>query len=221
MTTLAATTQPLRYTVTGALDGESIHIEDITPVGNLTGVNPALTAISSDSEAGYLAALTDAAVTFDPLPDSGWLEAGRVYDHNGTLVMVRQSHYRTIYPPADTPALFVVYREDADDVLDWIAGESVIIGMRRIYEGIAYRCIQGHTTQIDYTPAATVGVLWALVTPPTPEWTVGVAYKGDNTQGAGNGDVVMYQGNEYRCLQSHTSIATWTPAAVPALWLRL
>jgi hypothetical protein len=116
--------------------------------------------------------------------------------------------------------LFVVYREDADDVLDWIAGESVIIGMRRIYEGIAYRCIQGHVTQVDWTPPATPA-LWALVAPPTEEWAAGVAYTGDNTAGAGNGDVVMYQGNEYRCLQSHTSIATWTPAAVPALWLKL
>jgi len=57
--------------------------------------------------------------------------------------------------------------------------------------------------------------------PPTNEWAVGVAYVGDNTAGAGHGDVVLYvpNGHLYRCLQSHTSIATWTPPAVPALWL--
>ena len=46
---------------------------------------------------------------------------------------------------------------------------------------------------------------------PTPE--TGVAYK--------IGDVVTYQGREYRCRQVHTSIATWTPAAVLSLWLPL
>ena len=44
------------------------------------------------------------------------------------------------------------------------------------------------------------------------------AYTGDNTAGAGNGDHVVYLGNEYRCLQSHTSIQTWNPVAAASLW---
>ncbi|GAA5528278.1 carbohydrate-binding protein [Herpetosiphon gulosus] len=32
------------------------------------------------------------------------------------------------------------------------------------------------------------------------------------------GDRVNYNGRIYRCLQAHTSLATWTPEAVPALW---
>lgn len=35
------------------------------------------------------------------------------------------------------------------------------------------------------------------------------------------GDVVTYGGAEYECRQAHTSISTWTPAAVEALWLPL
>lgn len=33
-----------------------------------------------------------------------------------------------------------------------------------------------------------------------------------------SGDCVSYGGTEYICLQPHTSLAGWTPAAVPALW---
>jgi len=217
MTTLTATTQPIRYTVTGMLDSESVHIEDVTPVGNLTGVNASLTAVSGDSEAAYLAALTTADVAFDPLPDSGWLEINRVYDYNGTLVMVRQSHYRTTYAPAETPALFVVYREDAASVLDWIVGESVTVGMRRVYDGVTYECVQSHVTQSDWTPPA-VPALWRAVInepeePATPAWTAYTAYT--------IGDVVTYNGIPYSCRQAHTSLPGWEPPAVLALWLPL
>lgn len=58
--------------------------------------------------------------------------------------------------------------------------------------------------------------LWSLrvdqapLTPSTDEWSAGVAYS--------VGDEVTYQGVTYRCRQAHTSIASWTPLAVPALW---
>ena len=35
------------------------------------------------------------------------------------------------------------------------------------------------------------------------------------------GDVVSYQGVEYRCRQAHTSQPDWNPVAVPALWERV
>jgi len=194
MTTITTTDTPIRWTVTGTLDGESIHIEDVTPVGNLTGVNPALTAVSADSESEYLAALTDAAVEFPALPDSGWLEAGRVYDYNGTLVMVRQSHHRTIYAPEETPALFVVYREDADAVLDWVVGESIIIGMRRVYGGVEYRCIQAHVIDSpEWTPPATLGVLWEVHTEPGDEPQPWVQPTGAH-DAYNKGDRVTYEG---------------------------
>ena len=150
---------------------------------------------------------------FPPLPDSGWLEAGAIYQDREQAVIVRQSHNRTEHAPADVPALFMVYRADAEDVLGWVAGEQVQIGTLRTYGGKTYRCLQAHMTQADWLPSATPA-LWEVVAeeqPGTPAWAVGVAYK--------VGDLVTYGGVTYSCRQPHTSIATWTPPAVLALWL--
>ncbi|WP_426817250.1 glycosyl hydrolase family 18 protein [Winslowiella sp. 2C04] len=46
--------------------------------------------------------------------------------------------------------------------------------------------------------------------PSVKEWQVGVNYKA--------GDTVKYQGKEYRCLQAHSAMQHWSPAAVQALW---
>lgn len=50
--------------------------------------------------------------------------------------------------------------------------------------------------------------------PTTPpgggSWAPGVAYV--------PGDVVTYNGAEYRCIQAHTSMTGWEPPNVPALW---
>lgn len=35
------------------------------------------------------------------------------------------------------------------------------------------------------------------------------------------GDRVRYAGNLYKCLQDHTSQATWTPEAAPSLWAKI
>ena len=96
-------------------------------------------------------------------------------------------------------------------MLAWVAGESVTVGTQRTYGGKTYKCLQAHVTQADWTPPS-VPALWAevVVVPPDGAWAVGVAYK--------VGDRVTYQGKTYRCLQAHTSIATWHPDVVPALW---
>jgi hypothetical protein len=165
MTTILPTNRPMMYCVTGA--GEPIT--GTTHVGELTGVNPALTVVADADENAFVAALP--ADAFPELPDSGWLEADTIYRYQGGAVIVRQSHERTHYPPQDTPALFIVYREDAADVLEWVAGESVLVGTRRTYEGVTYECIQAHVTQADWTPPS-VPALWALVPdePPGDEW---------------------------------------------------
>ena len=215
MTEIQPTEQPAYWLVEGAET-----YTGMTNLGELTGVGAGYAATFGEGEMDALEAMAMQAAAFPALPDSGWLEQGDIYQWDDTLVMVRQSHNRTLYDPDETPALFCVYRENAGDVLEWVAGEQVYIGTHRLYEDVEYRCIQAHVTQSDWTPPA-VPTLWALVVPPTPEWAAGVAYTGDNTAGAGNGDVVTYQGASYRCLQSHTSIITWTPPAVPALWLAL
>lgn len=44
-----------------------------------------------------------------------------------------------------------------------------------------------------------------------PAWASGNAYAID--------DRVQYNGTLYKCVQSHTSQADWTPGATPALWV--
>ena len=44
-----------------------------------------------------------------------------------------------------------------------------------------------------------------------PAWTVGKAYAVS--------DRVQHGGTLYKCVQSHTSQADWTPDATPALWV--
>lgn len=161
------------------------------------------------SETAYVATLP--AEELAPLPASGWLEAGALYQHNGVALMVRQSHERTHHDPADVPALFIVHREDAADVLSWVAGEQVYVGTQRTYDGRTWECLQSHVTQQDWLPT-TAPTLWREIIeqPQTAEWTVGVAYKA--------GDQVTYQGKLYQCLQAHTSIQTWNPAVAASLW---
>lgn len=135
--------------------------------------------------------------------------------YDDALWKCRQPHTATDpgWIPTNVLDLWLRYRKNADQLLDWVVGERVLLGWQRTYNGGTYQVIQEHVTQNDWPPDLTVGVLWSVVSEPTEEWAVGVAYKGDNTAGVGNGDVVTYLGNTYRCLQSHTSIITWNPVA--------
>lgn len=133
---------------------------------------------------------------------------GDIDGYNG-LVKCVQTHIRTIYKPIDTPDLFSFFRENADD-LEWIPNEWVELGWKRVYNGVTYEVIQAHQTLSTWAPTATLGVLWKSLAPATSEWAAGVAYK--------VGDIVTYQGSTYKCLQAHTSISTWYPSVVPALW---
>lgn len=211
MPTILPLDRPILYTVYGG----DVLISDVTNVGDLTGVNEELSVVADANENAYLEALLPLASAFPTLPDSGWLEAGAIYQYGESAVIVRQAHSRTEHAPEDVPALFVVYRADASDVLPWIAGEQVSVGTERTYEGKTYKCLQAHVTQADWTPPATPA-LWAVVPtvpeePTTDAWAVGVAYA--------VGDMVTYEGVTYTCRQAHTSIASWTPPAVLALWL--
>ncbi len=195
--------KPIFYAV-----GNPIIVTGIVDVGGL--VVTALPTVTGESESAFLTASNGKATVDKPLPDTGRLEAGDMYGYAGGIVIVRQSHDRTIYTPAETPALFTVYRAGAG-TLEWIDGEKVMKGQERTYGGKTYSCLQDHQTQKDWTPDKTVA-LWKEVieTPATGEWAAGVAYK--------VGAEVTYKGKTYVCLQAHTSISTWMPSVVPALW---
>ena len=199
-----ATTQPVWWAV-----GVPVVATGITPVGSLTVTG--LMLFSDASENDFLGAVAGSAGDFLPLPDAGgWCEAGIMYSYGGDLVICRQSHSRTEHEPADIPALFAVYREEAGEALDWVAGEQVYIGTRRLFDGTLYECLQAHQSQSDWTPPATVGTLWGVVTT-TNEWAIGVAYAVN--------DRVTYSGSLWNCDQAHTSISTWHPGAAGVyLW---
>jgi len=145
---------------------------------------------------------------YNPLPTSGWLEAGDMYSYEDDIVIVRQSHNRTIYPPQETPALFMFYQEGAG-VLDWIVGELVYVGTHRMYNDVEYICLQQHVTQVDWIPPAVIA-LWIMYAEPGQAWQAGVYYS--------VGVEVTYIGNTYTCLQAHTSQAGWEPNVAISLW---
>lgn len=156
--------------------------------------------------------LTTAAGTTMPLPTTGGeCFINQYYLYKGDILKCRQTHYRTIYEPKDTPALFSYWRDNSDQ-LQWISGEQVEVGWMRIYEDVKYEVVQAHQTQDDWTPTATLGTLWKVYVDPliVTEWQVGVGYVVNQ--------LVTYQGSTYSCLQAHTSQTGWTPPVVPALW---
>ena len=63
-------------------------------------------------------------------------------------------------------------------------------------------------TAIHYLPDEEAEAVTALF----PYWEEGKAYAVD--------DRVQYNELLYRCVQTHTSQADWTPDVVPALWVR-
>ena len=50
----------------------------------------------------------------------------------------------------------------AQITLAWVAGEAVIVGDKRYYNGVWYACIQAHTTQESWTPDITPA-MWTVV----------------------------------------------------------
>ena len=111
-------------------------------------------------------------IIFPPLPTSGTLKVGEIYSYGSGAVMVRQTHERTIYTPEQTPALFSFWRDNASAELVWIDGEKVEKGWKRTFSGKTYECLQAHQTQSDWTPTATLGVLWKEVPQQSEEYAV-------------------------------------------------
>ena len=152
---------------------------------------------------------TDASTIYPPLPTSGWMEEGVVYSYNRGMVIVRQPHERTIYAPEDTPALFYVYRANTEGA-GWVANEPVEKGDTRTFEGKTYQCIQPHTTQVDYTPTATLGVLWKEVPQQSDEYAVFIHPTGAHDVYM-KGDIVWYPTLNSTLYRSKIDNNSWSP----------
>lgn len=210
MAIIQPSTQPARWLI------PSIVLDGQTLLSELTITNPVFDAeiIHAEGETEFLAA--GQGIAYTPLPESGWLEAGEIYAWGGGLVIVRQSHNRTIYDPNETPALFMVYRPDAGDCPEWIAGEQVHVGDLRIYDGETYRCLQAHVTQTDWTPPA-VPAIWELVQDEPDEYLPWVQPTGAH-DAYNIGDRVTFNGHLW---ESRINANVWSPAVYPAGWLDL
>ena len=207
-------------------DGSVLHRVQVGPEQSMATGQPIVE--QTESEVEHVGHLVPYADQFPPLPGEGEaVERGQIYQHGDGPVMARQDHDRTHHNPSDVLALFVVYREDAGG-LEWIAGETVEVGVLRGYEGETYRANTAHTTQPDWAPG-TAANLWDLIESPSdpelepepeppadgptiyPEFEAGIDVE--------VGDIYVYEGIHYRCLQAHTTADHWTPPANPSLWL--
>ena len=158
---------------------------------------------------------------FPPLPSSGWLAAGAVYQYGALAVIVRQGHNRTEHAPETVPALFMVWRADSDAVLTWIAGEQVNVGTRRSYGGVEYDCLQAHVTETTWQPP-NVPALWraVVVVPTTPAW---VQPTGAPTSYALNA-LVTHAGRTWESLTAANTyepgvIGTWRDQSALPKWV--
>jgi hypothetical protein len=92
------------------------------------------------------------------------VDALYLYSPNGYIYRCRQRHpMQSDWTPPLVPALFLrvnTENPDEDGVLPWIAGEAVRTDDLRSYDGVTYRCLQGHTTQEGWQPP-NVPALWA------------------------------------------------------------
>lgn len=96
----------------------------------------------------------------------------------------------------------MIYRPWSSDSVTYAAGD------RRLYGGVLYKCLQGHTSHGDWTPETAVS-LWAkvLIPDPTviPEWQ-----QPESTNPYMEGDKVTYQGKTW---QSTVDNNVWEPGA--------
>lgn len=86
----------------------------------------------------------------------------------GDLVAYKDKLYKCIqahtsqsdWPPNTTLALWNVIQITAGGtILNWVSGEAVRVGDKRIYNSITYTCLQAHTTQTGWEPPK-VPALW-------------------------------------------------------------
>lgn len=93
----------------------------------------------------------------------------------------------------------------------WESEVDYVIGDRRQYDDLLYRCIQAHTSQADWTPDV-VPALWVRTS--TEEWPEWIQPTG--AQDAYNkGDKVTYKGEHYISL---IDANVYSPEAYPAGW---
>ncbi len=217
------------------LEEDGVPVTDYTPE-QVETVRAEVTAILSSDVARMVTEDTVAAETiagrvkeavlYPPFVVGEDVLPGDIRYWKGNLFRVLQAHRtQSDWTPDVARSLFVRYYEPSDDPWPWVqptgAHDAYPKDARVLHKDAIW------ISQIDanvWEPGS-VGAeaLWVKESgeEPEQEWRVGVQYTGDNTAGAGKGDVVTYSGRRYRCWQTHISQIGWEPSKVPALWIDL
>lgn len=77
----------------------------------------------------------------------------------------------------------------------WVAGKAYAVSDRVQYNGALYKCVQAHTSQVDWAPDA-APALWVAVS--VGEWPEWVQPSGAH-DAYHKGDKVSYHGKHYIC----------------------
>jgi hypothetical protein len=217
MATITSITQPLHWSV---VESGVIIEAGQTPVGATTIAADVNDLVSDTDENALLGALVDAGASAPPMPEpEEQITKGSIYAYDGVLYMARKNTVRVAGNPADQVSEWGYY-QPGEEAWAWVAGEILEEGALRTYEGVTYE-LYYDIGDNNWHPPPDVPAHW-VIAEATEEWQYPYAYVGDNESGAGNGDVVVYEGAEYRCLQSHTSQANWYPPAagvINVLWV--
>ena len=167
-------------------------------------------------------------VLYPPFIVGERVEIGDIRYWKGNLFRVLQSHTtQADWIPDVAKSLFTRYFEPSDDPWPWVqptgAHDAYPKGARVLHKDTVWvNQIDANVWEPGSVGAETLWLKEGAQPPATePAWAAGVKYTGDNTAGAGKGDVVTYSGRRYRCWQTHTSQVGWEPPKLPALWLDL
>ena len=78
----------------------------------------------------------------------------------------------------------------------WKSGVTYIVGDRIQYNGVLYKCVQAHTSELDWSPDVTPALWVAVNVEEWPEWK-----QPSGAHDAYNkGDKVTYNGKHYICM---------------------
>ena len=144
--------------------GWSVDVDDLAEVAPLKAaarIGTEAAVRGTDLDDDDLALL---ATVYPKLTVGMDVKLGEVYSWDGTLVVVRQAHTtQAAWLDRLPPALYTIKRTVPDTgVEQWQAGITVKVGDVLEHEGVSYRVVQAHTTQVGWEPPA-VPALWSQV----------------------------------------------------------
>lgn len=88
---------------------------------------------------------TDAITLYPALPSSGALKQGAIYSSDGGMVIIEKDCDKVEILSAEAKAeVLTIYRKNNEG--QWVIGEKVIQGDRRIFNKITYICLKEHLT---------------------------------------------------------------------------